>query len=151
MITKLLRNACNFLLPLVGGVILLGSSAAAADSPDAAIRGVLEKQSAAWNRGDVETFVTFYAPDATFVGETVTRGSGQLLERYKKRYPTRGRMGKLTFSDVEVRMLGADNALVIGKWHLERDAASGGPVGGIYSLVFVRSPGGWRILHDHTS
>ena len=145
MITKLVWNALKLLLPI------LFAAFAFAQVPEAAIRDVLDKQSAAWNKGDVETFVTFYTGDATFVGETVTRGSAQLLERYKKRYPTRGRMGNLTFSDIEIRMLGPGNALVVGKWHLDRDAGSGGPVGGIYSLVFRKTPTGWRIMHDHTS
>ena len=145
MITKLIRNAWKLVLPATLALLAYGQT------PEAAIREVLDKQSVAWNKGDLETFVSFYDKDATFVGETVTRGPAQLLERYKKRYSTRDRMGKLTFSDNEIRMLGPANALVVGKWHLDRGQAGGGPVGGIYSLVFVKTQSGWRILHDHTT
>jgi len=145
MITKLIRNACKFLLPATFALV------AAAQNPQSAIQAVLDTQAAAWNKNDLATFVSFYDPKATFVGETVTRGTSQLLDRYKKRYPTPERMGKLTFSDNEIQMLGASNALVIGKYHLDRTAAGGGPANGIYSLIFVKTPAGWRILHDHTS
>ncbi len=145
MITKLIRNAWKLVLPATLAIVAFGQT------PDAAIREVLDQQAAAWNKGDLETFVSFYSPDATFMGETVTRGIPQLLERYKKRYSTRGRMGKLTFSENEIRMLGRSNALVTGKYHLDREAADGGPAGGRYTLVLAKTAAGWRILHDHTN
>jgi ketosteroid isomerase-like protein len=57
-------------------------------------------------------------------------------------------MGKLEFSDLEIRQLGPEAALVLGRWHLERQSDE---VGGVFSLVFQRFPEGWRIIHDHTS
>jgi len=57
-------------------------------------------------------------------------------------------MGHLEFSELEMRRLGPDAALVLGRWHLTRNA---GNLGGVYSLVFERFPEGWRIVHDHTS
>jgi beta-aspartyl-peptidase (threonine type) len=57
-------------------------------------------------------------------------------------------MGKLTFSDVVVTSLGADVALVTGKWELTLSKET---VGGRYTLVVKKLPDGWRIVHDHTS
>jgi beta-aspartyl-peptidase (threonine type) len=57
-------------------------------------------------------------------------------------------MGHLDFSELEITPLGNDAALILGRWHLNRDA---GPVGGIFTLVARRFPEGWRIIHDHTS
>jgi ketosteroid isomerase-like protein len=124
---------------------------AAAFGQEAGIREVLEKQAADWNRGDVRAFVEGYDAEAVFVGETTTRGSAQLLERYRKRYPARANMGHLTFSNLEIQPLGAEHAYVIGRWHLDRAAEAGGPVGGVFTLVFRKTSAGWRIILDHTS
>lgn len=124
-----------------------------AASPEAAIRQVLDDQTAAWNRGDIPTFMSGYdkSESTTFVGKTVTKGHAEVLQRYLKNYPTRDKMGTLQFSEIEVRMLGADYASVIGKFHLERTAEGGGEAAGIFTLVFHKTPQGWKIIIDHTS
>ncbi len=116
-----------------------------------AIRKVLDTQQGAWNRGDIPAFLEGYwnSPDLTFSGANGTvRGYSGLLERYRKTYPDATAMGRLEFSDLEIRSLGADAALVLGKWHLTRTI---GDVGGVFTLVLQRFPAGWRIIHDHTS
>lgn len=116
-----------------------------------AIRAVLNDQQSAWNRGDVDAFIKGYwnSPDLTFAGSSgVTRGWEPVLARYRKNYPDAAAMGHLDFSDLEVRMLGNDAALVLGRWHLKR--ANDEP-SGVFTLVFQRFPEGWRIIHDHTS
>jgi uncharacterized protein (TIGR02246 family) len=121
--------------------------------PEHAIRSVLETQQAAWNRGDVEAFMSGYdASEATtFVGASVTRGYKQVLEDYRRRYPTRAKMGQLNFTDLEVKLLGTDYASVIGKWHLTRAADSGGDASGIFTLLLHKTGRGWKIILDHTS
>lgn len=141
---------------LIGALLLLSGSQLALAAPANAegdIRSVIEAQQAAWNRGDVDGFMASYeASDATtFVGATVTHGYQQVLENYHRRYPTRAKMGQLAFSELEVKLLGADYASVIGKWHLTRTADAGGDVGGIFTLLFRKTAGGWKIILDHTS
>jgi uncharacterized protein (TIGR02246 family) len=124
------------------------------DEPTAdreAIHAVLGAQQAAWNRGDVDAFLVGYwhSPELTFSGSNgVSRGWDGVMARYKKNYPDRAAMGKLDFSELEFRFLGPDAALVLGRWHLKRDK---GDIGGVFSLVWERFPGGWKIVHDHTS
>jgi len=60
-------------------------------------------------------------------------------------------MGTLKFSELEVRLLGAEYAVVLGRFDLARSAAGGGAANGRFTLVLKRGPGGWKILHDHTS
>ena len=115
------------------------------------IKAVMYRQQAAWNKGDTETFLQGYASDTIFVGDKITRGLEEVRVRYQTRYPTISSMGRLTFSDLEVHMLGAENAYVIGHWRLERKAEDGGDTGGVYTLVFRRTPKGWKIILDHTS
>ena len=116
-----------------------------------AITAVLKKQQEAWNQGDVDTFLQGYwrSPELTFSGTGgIARGWDGVLARYKEHYPNREAMGKLEFSDLGIRFLGKNAALVLGHWHLTRQK---GDVGGVFSLVFERFPEGWRIIHDHTS
>jgi len=115
------------------------------------IQGILKAQQAAWNKGDIEAFVTGYwkSPELTFSGaDGVQRGYDAVLARYKRSYPDKAAMGNLDFSDLEFHFLGKDAALVLGRWHLirEKDAP-----GGVFSLVWQRFPEGWKIIHDHTS
>jgi len=117
----------------------------------AAIRAVLEAQAAAWNRGDVETYMDGYArsADTVFVsGDRVTRGWQTVLERYKKTYDSREKMGVLTFSDLEITVISKDAAIVLGRWHLQR---SKDEPHGRFTLVFRKTNAGWKIIHDHTS
>jgi ketosteroid isomerase-like protein len=118
-----------------------------------AVRVVLEAQQAAWNRGDVEAFMSGYdaSDSTTFVGATVTRGYRQVLENYHRRYPSKEKMGHLTFSGIEVMPLGAEFASVLGKWRLDRSPEAGGKAGGFFTLLFRKTPGGWKIILDHTS
>jgi uncharacterized protein (TIGR02246 family) len=121
------------------------------DSDRAAIEAVLNAQQSAWNRGDVDAFLVGYwhSPELTFSGSNgVSRGWDGVLARYKKNYPDRAAMGHLDFSELEFRFLGPDAALVLGRWHLQRDK---GDIGGVFSLVWQRFPEGWKIVHDHTS
>jgi len=117
----------------------------------AAITKVLDEQQSAWNAGDVGTFMMGYwnSPELTFAGSGgIARGWEAVVARYKREYPNQAAMGEVNFSDVEVRFLGPDAALVLGQWHLHR---SSGDIGGVFSLVFQRFQEGWRIVHDHTS
>jgi len=116
-----------------------------------AIRAILDAQQEAWNRGDINAFLTGYwhSPDLTFSGSNgIFRGWDAVLARYKKNYPGRSAMGTLDFSNLEFRFLGPDAALVLGHWHLKREKDE---LGGVFTLVFQRFPEGWRIVHDHTS
>jgi beta-aspartyl-peptidase (threonine type) len=115
-----------------------------------ALTAILDVQAAAWNRGDIDGFMEHYwkSEDLTFSsGGKTTRGWQTTRDNYKLRYPTRERMGKLTFDQLEVFPLGDNAALLLGHWHLDRT----GPVGGNFSLVFRRIDGAWVIVHDHTS
>jgi beta-aspartyl-peptidase (threonine type) len=116
------------------------------------IRAVLDAQVVAWNKGDLEGFMKGYwaSPDLSFFsGGTRTQGWQATLDRYRKRYQAEGQeMGKLTFSDVQIELLGPDSAFVRGRWQLERKKDR---PGGLYTLIFKRFGDGWRIVHDHTS
>jgi ketosteroid isomerase-like protein len=139
----------------VGMLLVAGakgfSAFTAGDEARAAVIEVMNTQQAAWNRGDVVGFMKGYwdSPELTFSGSSgITRGYEPVLERYRKNYPDQKAMGHLEFSGLEVRALGKDAALVLGRWHLQRESDE---LGGNFTLVFQRFPDGWKIIHDHTS
>lgn len=137
-------------LLLAIGFVFSNRPARAVDAAED-IRDLLKDQTAAWNRGDLESFVKPYAEDCTFVGKQITRGRQEVLARYKTQYPTVAAMGKLTFRNLEVREVSERIALVTGEWHLERTASTGGDKGGLFSLVMKDIDDEWRIVLDHTS
>ncbi len=150
-----MKRKCLVACSIISLVILFSITIVAQlklnSKPEAAIRAVIEAQRDAWNRGDVEGYMDGYerSPDTTFLsGDNLTRGWQTVLDRYKKNYDTREKMGTLSFSDLEVRMLGEESALVTGRWMLKR--ANDEPHGR-FSLIFRRTKVGWRIIHDHTS
>jgi ketosteroid isomerase-like protein len=118
----------------------------------APVQQVLQQQQAAWNRRDLEAFMSGYwnSPELTFFGAEKTSGWQATLERYRKRYQTGGReMGKLEFSGLQIVALGPDSAFVRGSWKLTM--SDGKTPHGLFTLVFRQFPDGWKIVHDHTS
>ena len=81
-------------------------------------------------------------------GDDVSRGWQKVLDRYKKKYSDRAKMGMLTFSNLEITPLSDDSAVALGSWELKR--ANDLPHGR-FTLIFRRLPEGWKIVHDHTS
>ncbi len=135
--------------------IILGFTSVVAEEPksDAAsgIQSVLHAQQDAWNRGDIDAFMSGYwrSDKTVFVsGDEVTRGWQKVLDRYKAKYSDRAKMGTLTFSEIEITSLSTDSAVALGSWKLKRDNDE---PHGRFTLVFRRFPDGWKIVHDHTS
>jgi beta-aspartyl-peptidase (threonine type) len=118
------------------------------------IEAICRRQQDAWNRGDISSFMRagyLQSQQLTFFsGGDVTRGYDTVLARYERRYKSEGaEMGRLTFSELETESLGADHAILRGRWALDFDARE--DIGGLFTLVVRRTDEGWRIVHDHTS
>ena len=123
------------------------------DESESAIRAVLDTQVVAWNKGDIEGFMRGYwmSKDLTFFsGGSETHGWTETLERYRKSYKGAGKqMGQLTFGDLRIEMLSTDSAFVRGTWKLTMPADPKTPHG-LFTLIFRKTPDGWRIIHDST-
>lgn len=151
-----MRSVLLFLMMICAGTAVFAQPAT---DESAAIKAVLAAQADAWNRGDVPTFMQGYEDSdaTTFVGATVRKGYQPILERYRTAYANPAQMGKLTFSNIEVRLLpgtcgAVDYAVVTGNFHLDRTArGTQTKDDGIFSLVFHKGPNGWKITLDHSS
>jgi uncharacterized protein (TIGR02246 family) len=116
------------------------------------ISGQLDRAAADWNRGDLESFVSDYAPESTttFVdGRRARHGFDFIRQNYAPRFAPGARRDSLHFEEVEVRTLAPTLALVTARFVLMRDSTV--TASGPFTLVMEQRPVGWRILHDHSS
>jgi uncharacterized protein (TIGR02246 family) len=119
----------------------------------AEVRTVWNAGVEAWNRGDLDAFMTVYwnSPDLVFFSNKAeTRGWQQTLDRYRATYKSEGRqMGMLDFPQLEFKVLGPEVVLARGQWRLKMP--DGKESTGMTSVTFLKLPEGWRIVHDHSS
>ncbi len=115
-----------------------------------AIRATMSEQEQAWNRGDLDAFMTHYwASEALqFIGANgPTYGWQTTLENYKKRYPNRDAMGTLRFDILNMNRRSRKVITLTGKFTLERknDQPSG-----YFLLIWQKIKGKWLIVADFT-
>lgn len=122
-----------------------------AGGDELAIRRILGEQTAAWNRGDIKSFMNGYWKNDSlmFIGKSgITYGWTNTLNNYKKGYPDTTAMGKLSFNIITVKRLSKKYYQVVGKWHLSRSI---GDLSGHYTLLFEKINSRWVIIADHSS
>jgi ketosteroid isomerase-like protein len=115
------------------------------------IKLVMKFQESAWNRGDIPGYMKGYwnSDSLLFIGSKgPTYGYTKTLTNYLKSYPTRDKMGQLTFDFVKIEILSNTQAFVVGKWHLKRKDDD---VGGHFTLLWRKIDGEWKIVVDHSS
>jgi ketosteroid isomerase-like protein len=139
-------------LALAGSLLAACTTTSITDA--SAIEAVLRRQQSAWNRGDIETFMAegyWRSAELSFYsGGRVSKGFDSVLAGYIRRYREGGaETGQLEFSELDIDVLSADAAVVRGRWDV--DFAAKTDVGGLFTLIFRKTDGAWRIVHDHTS
>src|ERR1700754_4832691 len=88
-----------------------------------AIRAVIERMAAAWNRGDFRGYMAGFAnPDVIFVSRGQFQKDWQgTLDHYIRDYGTsEDTRGKLHFFDIKIEMLAPDAAQLISRYQLDR-------------------------------
>lgn len=131
--------------------LLITMHSLAQSAAEKEILGILERQTQAWNRGDLEAFMIGYWENDSlmYIGKGgVTYGYTSTLNSYRKNYGDTARMGKLKFDILHVKSMGPEYYFVVGKWFLKRSA---GDIGGHYTLIFKKIKGVWVIISDHSS
>ena len=120
-------------------------------SAEGEIRKLLNRQTEAWNLGDIDSFMHGYWQNDSllFVGKNgITYGYQNTLNNYKKNYANSDQMGKLQFTVLHINKLSGTCYQVIGKWHLFRSI---GDAGGYFTLIFKNIREHWVIISDHSS
>ena len=143
----------SLFIGILGALTLFSAAQASDDAGPAAIRKLIQDQQAAWNRHDLEAFMSGYwnSPDLTFFsGGREMKGWQAALDRYRNNYQSAGHeMGKLEFANLRIEMLGPDAAFVRGEFHLTM--SDGKMPHGLFTLIFRKFPEGWKIIHDHSA
>jgi len=115
------------------------------------IKETLERQDAAWNRGDIDAFMEDYLKDESLrfaSGGNINRGWQATIDGYKARYPDKAAMGELSFTNLEIEVFSTKDAMVFGHWELQR--AKDKP-SGLFTLHMRKQDRKWIIMSDHTS
>jgi len=103
-----------------------------------------------WNKGNLQPLMDLYDASATMSMPTGLVGIDGIRALYEKYYFV-GKTPKqnLRYTDMKVRFLGKDYALLTGGFTLYGNNLP--EHSGRYSLVMVRKEKTWKILHDHSS
>lgn len=115
------------------------------------ITETLTKQADAWNNADLDGYMRVYeeSDSVRFAsGGTVTFGWKTVRDRMKRAYPDAETMGTLVYTDIDIKILNDESALVFGKWILRRSTDT---PWGLFTLLVRRTETGWKIVADHTS
>jgi uncharacterized protein (TIGR02246 family) len=151
-----------FLAALAASAAALTPAAACAQTPHVTGAGperpavwheaaaLLEHGARAWNRGDLDGFVSDYTTDATFVtSRGLVRGTAEIKARYAARFAPGAVRDSLTFRLLDAERLGPRTASLVATYVLTRgdSVTSMGPT----SLVLRKVAGRWKIAHDHSS
>jgi ketosteroid isomerase-like protein len=116
----------------------IGSSVPAAD--EAAVRAIIDRQTDAWNKHDMEAFVADAMPDVDWINVVGKFANSRMLTP-------------------EITMMREIAPGVIIETHVNRIEGVGAlPSGAAYpdsgnllTLVFVKTQAGWRIAHAHNT
>jgi ketosteroid isomerase-like protein len=131
--------------------LLLSLFVLAQSKEEISIRNILNNQTKAWNRGNLEEFMQGYWKNDSlmFIGKNgINWGWQKTLENYRRGYPDTAAMGKLSFNIIVVKKLSPEYYYVVGKWTLNRSI---GDLSGHYNLLFRKIKGQWLIVADHSS
>jgi uncharacterized protein (TIGR02246 family) len=118
---------------------------------EATIRQVFEEGCAAWNRGDLDGYLSSYWDSEKTLwvsGGAMKRGREAIAAAYKARFSTPSQMGSLTLTDLEIDVLTAADAIVFGRWQVE---AEGGSANGFFTVQLKKMENAWVYVADHSS
>ncbi len=132
---------------------LFTSPHAAADqaSDEAQIRGSIAASASAFNRGDLPGHLAIYDGSVQFMTKNGPRpGIAPIEKAFREAYFKDGKaIQQLRFEELAVRPLAPDTALATARFVL---SGGGKPdQAGWFTLVWLRTPVGWRVVHDHSS
>ena len=131
--------------------LFLTTATLAQNPEELAVRKVLQDQTAAWNKGDIEGYMQGYwnSDSLLFIGKNGPKyGFKSTLENYKKSYPDTAAMGKLNLEVLQMKRLSVQYFFVVGRWQLQRSI---GNLDGSYTLLLKKIKKNWVIVADHSS
>ena len=141
---------------LMLAALLVGQSPSPADSTRAALENLAEEILVALRAKDADRVLAYYAPGPDFVHiDNGTPIPWPQLQAGVRKFLGSVRVNDLYWKGRPNVLLVSDTTAVIHGWHTASGiAADGTPLkshSGYWTGVFRRTPGGWRIVHSHSS
>ena len=118
---------------------------------EAQMLAALKASTDAWNRGSLQGHLAIYDPSVTAMTKQGPRkGIAPIEEAFSRSYFRDGKpKQQLHTEQVAIRMLSTESALMTGRFVL---SGGGEPEqSGWFTLNWLRTPSGWKVVHDHTS
>lgn len=147
-------NSRHFIKFLIALSILFACNNSVSDQQTAMakdeIQLIMNQQKQSWNSGSIDGFMQYYWKSDEFTfqsGDRRLHGWNELFEMYQKNYSGEN-MGRLDFTDIEINVLTEHVAYVLGRWRVTTRESS---KQGLFTLIFKKFDGGWRIIVDHSS
>lgn len=111
--------------------------------------GILEKQEADWNKGNLKGFLSAYWNSDTLRSVSVRGlqyGKDRLETYLFKAFPDSALMGILDYDVIHIELIGENDALLTGKWLRKNDKKFRG---GYFSILIRKVHGRWQIVAEH--
>jgi ketosteroid isomerase-like protein len=114
------------------------------------ITSAMDMAAVAWNKGDLDAYMSLYDSSATMMFKTGRIGLDSIRALYVKYYFVNGMpKQELSYDNYQLTMLGNDYALLTGTFKLK--ATEKLPERrGTFSLIFVYRSHQWKLFHDHS-
>lgn len=111
----------------------------------------LQASADAWNRGDLPGHLAIYDETVTTMTKSGPRPTVAAIESAFRSTYFNGDKPKqnLHMESVAIRPLSRDSALMTGRFILSGGALA--EQSGWFTLVWVRTAAGWKVVHDHSS
>ena len=135
----------------------IASSVSAAD--EAAVRAIIDRQTDAWNKHDMDAFVADAMPDLDWINVVGMHWKGRAAVLKAHAVLHKGMFANSRMLTPEITMMREIAPNVIVETHVNRIEGVGAlPSGAAYpdsgnliTLVFVKTQAGWRIAHAHNT
>jgi uncharacterized protein (TIGR02246 family) len=113
--------------------------------------GSLRRSVDAFNAGDLEGHVEVYDESVTYMTQAGPRlGPATIVSSFRARFLEAGRPTQaLREEETSIRFLSPDSALMAGRYVLSGGRAPDST--GWFTLVWLRTEGAWKVVHDHSS
>lgn len=131
-------------------LFLLSLNSSAQNKDERKILETIEQEMAYWNAGDIEGYVSLYAPDDStrmILSKGAAYGKQAILQFYQKYWP-KEKMGKLLLDGTAMERISKKFYFVTGYFHVT--LTDGKVIHGRYSSLMKKVGGKWLIYTDHS-
>ncbi|WP_238395743.1 YybH family protein [Pontibacter pudoricolor] len=116
------------------------------------VKKALEGQISAWNKGDLETAMTFYwnSPEMLWISKGGTeKGYQQVYDMFLQDFADRSKMGVYSYEPLHIEQVSKEAVYFVFRWKIELDGKR--LMGGVSSQVWKNISDRWVVTSEHAS